>query len=140
MIQRMQSVWLLLAAICGFLSYQLPFFEATNQNADATSGGGSYLDAGFNFFLIILTAISILLAIGTIFSYKNRKLQLKLCIGGAVLSLLIIILFISAMKGLGGSIPSLTSVIVFAVPVFYILAARGIWKDQKLVKSLDKLR
>lgn len=140
MIQRMQSLWLLLAAISGILSFMLPFFETTVQNADATSGGHSDINAGSSFFLTVLSAASIILSVVSIFYYKNRKLQLRLCVIGAGLTLLLVILFISAMKKIGGTIPSLTSVFVFAAPVFYILAARGIWKDQKLVKSLDKLR
>jgi xanthosine utilization system XapX-like protein len=35
---------------------------------------------------------------------------------------------------------ALTSVIVVAVPVLQILAAIGIYKDEKLVKSVDRLR
>jgi hypothetical protein len=35
---------------------------------------------------------------------------------------------------------ALSSLLVFAILAGYIMAARGIWKDEKLVKSLDKLR
>jgi len=35
---------------------------------------------------------------------------------------------------------SLGALLPFAIIVFFILAARGIRKDQKLVKSLDRLR
>jgi hypothetical protein len=35
---------------------------------------------------------------------------------------------------------SLTSLLYLAVPVCLFLAARGIRKDDKLVKSLDRLR
>jgi hypothetical protein len=38
-----------------------------------------------------------------------------------------------------GSI-ALYCIFVFAIIAGYIMAARGIWKDEKLVKSLDKLR
>jgi Domain of unknown function (DUF4293) len=34
----------------------------------------------------------------------------------------------------------LTSALTFAIPVLLVLAARGIRKDQRLVKSLDRLR
>ena len=140
MIQRIQSLWLFLAAAAAALSYKIPFFESTNQSADGTSGLATYLNAGSNFFTLITTGISLLLALVTLFYYKNRKLQLKLASAGIVISLLIIVLFFSAMKKMGGSVPSITSVIVLVAPVFYILAARGIWKDEKLIKSLDRLR
>jgi hypothetical protein len=35
---------------------------------------------------------------------------------------------------------SLYSALSFLVPVFFILAIIGIYKDQKLLKSLDRLR
>jgi hypothetical protein len=138
MIQRQQSLWLLLSTVCSFLSFKLPFFETTIQTE--SSGQTSSLDAGSNFFLLVLTGGSLLLSLITIFLYKDRKLQLRLCYAGMAVSLLIIILFFVAMRKLGGSVPSLTSLFVFAILAGYIMAARGIWKDEKLVKSLDKLR
>jgi hypothetical protein len=35
---------------------------------------------------------------------------------------------------------SLTAVLAFAPPILLILAANGIRKDEKLIKSLDRLR
>lgn len=139
MIQRQQSLWLLLAAVCSFLSFLFPFFGGAEQNATATSGSMSTLNAGSSFFLIILTGGSILLSLITIFLYKDRKLQLKFTLSGLAISILIIVLFFSEIKTLPGVI-ALSSVFVFVIPIFYILAAKGIWKDQKLIKSLDKLR
>lgn len=140
MIQRIQSVWLLLAAVLGVLSYQLPFYEATNQSTDTMSGGVTYVNGGSNLFLVLLTGLTIFLALATIFFYKKRKQQLRMAIVGAVISILLVILNFSAMRQLGGSVPSLTALVVFAIPVLFVLAARGIWKDEKLVESLDRLR
>ena len=36
-------------------------------------------------------------------------------------------------------VSTITSIFVFAIPMLFFLAARGIYKDQKLVKSLDRL-
>lgn len=140
MIQRIQSLWLLLAAVLGVLSYQLPFYEATNQSSDALSGGVTYVNGGSNLFLVLVTGLTIFLALATIFFYKNRKQQLRMTIVGAVISLGLVALHFAAMRKLGGSVPSISSLIVFAIPVFFVLAARGIWKDEKLVESLDRLR
>lgn len=139
MIQRQQSLWLFLAAVCSFLSFLFPFFGGAEQNVSATSGSMSTLNAGSSFFLIILTAGSILLSLITIFLFKNRKLQIRLSLLGLIISVLIIVLFFSEIKLLPGVI-ALSSVFVFIVPVFYILAVRGIRKDEKLIKSLNKLR
>jgi len=137
MIQRQQSLWLLLSTICAFLSYKLPFFSGTKQVNNMTQK--AILDGGTTFFLLVLTGFSLALSLITIFLYKDRKLQLKLCFGGIALSILIIVIYFIEMGKLSGSI-SLSSILVFAILIGYILAARGIWKDEKLVKSLDKLR
>jgi hypothetical protein len=139
MIQRQQSLWLLSAAVCSFLSFIYPFFGGTNQNATATSGTMFTLNGGSNFFLMILTGGSILLSLITIFLFKDRRLQLKLTLAGLVIAVIAIVLYFSEMKKMAGVI-ALSSVFVFIIPICYIMAARGIWKDEKLVKSLDKLR
>jgi Domain of unknown function (DUF4293) len=137
MIQRQQSLWLLLSTACAFLSYMLPFFSGTKQVDNMTQK--AILDGGSSFFLLVLTGISLILSLITIFLYKDRKLQLKLCFAGIGLSILMLIIYFAEMGKLSGSI-SLSAIFVFAIPIGYIMAARGIWKDEKLVKSLDKLR
>ncbi len=139
MIQRQQSLWLLLATICSILSFRFPFYGGASQNATATSGMMSTLYAGSTLFLILITAGSIFVSLVTIFMFKNRKLQLRLTIAGLLLSLGAIALYFLELKKLDGVI-ALSSVFVFMVPICYFMAARGIWKDEKLVKSLDKLR
>ena len=138
MIQRQQSLWLLLSAICAFLTFNFHFYDGTVK--DDAVDKVPYIEAGSSFFLLVLTGASILLSLITIFLYKDRKLQLKLAIGGAVLSLIIIINYFSEMSRFKSGGISLSSIFVFAMLVGYVLAARGIWKDEKLVKSLDKLR
>jgi hypothetical protein len=126
-----------LSTICGFLSFKLPFFAGAKETP--TSGGAAYVDAGSSFFLIVLTAGSIILSLVTIFLFKDRKLQLKLCFAGIVASVLIVIFYFVEIKGLPGAV-ALSAIFAFAIPVGYVMAARCISKDEKLVKSLDKLR
>jgi hypothetical protein len=128
---------LLLSTICAVLSYILPFYSGTRQGN--TGIEKAIIDAGSTYALMILTGISILLSFITIFLYKDRKLQLRLCLAGVLLSVLIIVLYFVEIKNLSGSI-SLSAVFVFAVFVGYIMAAIGIRKDEKLVKALDRLR
>lgn len=139
MIQRQQSLWLLLAAACSVLSFFFPFFGGAEQNLTATSGIMSTINAGSSLFLIILMGGSVILALVTIFLYKDRKMQFRLALAGLAASTLAILLFFSEIKGIPGVI-ALSSVFVFVVPVFYFLAIRGIRKDEKLIKSLNKLR
>lgn len=135
MIQRQQSLWLLLSTISSFLSFKLPFY--TGQLKD---GKYEELDGGSNFFLLVLTGASLILSLITIFLFKDRKMQLKLAIGGAVLALFILILYFTAMRQYEKGSVAFSCLFVFAILAGYIMAVRGIWKDEKLVKSLDKLR
>lgn len=138
MIQRQQSLWLLLAAVASFLSFRHPFY--TGNRMENNSSLFSELEAGSNLFLLVLTGISVLLAVITIFLYKNRKTQLKLAISGIVLSVLLFILYFIEIAKFDNGNFALTAVWVVAILAGYVMATRGIWKDEKLVKSLDKLR
>lgn len=139
MIQRQQTLWLILAVVCSFLSFQYPFY--TGNRIENNSSIYAELDAGSNFFLLILTAISILIGAIAIFLFKDRKTQLKMAIAGIVISIVLLILyFLQVGKFEAGGHFALTCILTILIPLGYIMAARGIWKDEKLVKSLDKLR
>ncbi|MFI5134154.1 MAG: DUF4293 domain-containing protein [Chitinophagales bacterium] len=140
MIQRQQSLWLLLSTIGAFLSYKLPFFSGTQIKKEGLPPVPYDLDAGSNMFLLVFTGASIILSLVTIFLYKDRKLQLRLSLGGVALSLLILIIYFTQMKKFQTGSISLSCLLAFAVFAGYVMAARGIWKDQKLVKTLDRLR
>ena len=138
MIQRFQSLWLLLAAISAFLSFKLPFFSGTKEGVKNLTEK-AIIDGGSTLFLLIATGAALIIALITIFLFKDRKLQLRLCVVGIVISLLMIFLYYNEIRKLSGSI-SLSCIFVFLIPVAFIMAARGIWHDEKLVKSLNKLR
>jgi hypothetical protein len=138
MIQRLQSLWLLLAAVSAFLSFKLPFFSGTKEGVKNLTEK-AIIDGGSTLFLLIATGAALIIALITIFLFKDRKLQLRLCVVGIVISLLIVFLYYNEIRKLSGSI-SLSCIFVFLIPVAFIMAARGIWHDEKLVKSLNKLR
>jgi len=138
MIQRLQSLWLLLAAVSAFLSFKLPFFSGTKEGVKNLTEK-AIIDGGSTLFLLIATGAALIIALITIFLFKDRKLQLRLCVVGIVISLLIIFLYYNEIRKLSGSI-SLSCIFVFLIPVAFIMAARGIWHDEKLVKSLNKFR
>ena len=138
MIQRQQTLWLLLAAVASFLSFRFPFY--TGNIVENNAPRFEELDGGSNFFLLILTGLSILVGAIAIFMFKDRKTQLKLSLGGVVIAVVLLILYFSQLKKFSTGNFALTAIIVFAILISYILAARGIWKDEKLIKSLNKLR
>jgi len=138
MIQRQQSLWLLLSALASFLSFKFPFY--TGNILENNVSRFEELDGGSNFFLLLLTGVSVLIAAVTIFMFKDRKTQSKLTFGGIIISIVLLVVYFSQIKKFTAGNFALTSVLVLAILIGYLMALRGIWKDEKLVKSLDKLR
>jgi uncharacterized protein YebE (UPF0316 family) len=89
---------------------------------------------------LIFTAGLIAGTIAIIFMYKNRKQQMGLTAAAAGLSIINIILYFTELKKFLSGNMALTSVFALAIPVFLVLAINGMRKDEKLVKSLDRLR
>ena len=139
MIQRLQTVWLFLASVFAFMTFKFPFYSGNIVGKDNQAELKKYIAS----FDILTLAITILLGLGcfiTIFLYKNRNLQLRLTITLLVLSILNLIVYFSRLgKFLTGDL-SFAAIFALAIPIFLFLAARGTWKDEKLVKSLDRLR
>ena len=96
--------------------------------------------ASSNFLLLIFTAVLVGGTIYIIFMYKNRKQQMGLTAAAAGLSIINIILYFTELRKFISGNMSLTSILALAIPVFLVLAINGMWKDEKLVKSLDRLR
>ncbi|MDF2187671.1 DUF4293 family protein [Paraflavitalea sp. CAU 1676] len=141
MIQRIQSVWLLLAAAASFLTMKLSFYSG-NIIKEAQPKAFSSLVATDSVLLAITVVATGLLSLVAIFVYKDRKLQLRLSFLALLLSAISVVLFyVQTRKFVPGEGNfDLTAVIALVIPVFIILAIRGIYRDQKLVKSLDRLR
>jgi uncharacterized membrane protein len=136
MIQRIQTLWLLLASICAFASVKLPFYFGSLEVPGPTITITPY----DNFMLLVFVIATALMALVSIFLFSNRSLQIKMCVVGLVLSLANLMHYFLYMKNFKTGGLSLYSILSFLVPVFFILAIRSIYKDQKLLKSLDRLR
>jgi len=141
MLQRIQSVWLLLAALCAAFTYRIAFYSGNKLGTD-NKPVYEKLTASSNFILLITTALLVAGCLYTIFIYRNRKQQLWLAIGAAGLSLINLLIYFSEAKKFLPNENSygLGAVLAIAIPILSVLAARGIWKDEKLVKSVDRLR
>lgn len=139
MIQRVQSLWLLLAAIFGFLTFKLPFYSGS-RTVEGIKQPDVRLDAASQILILVLTGIVILLCFIALFLYKNRKKQLTLIIVNTILSIVLLVLYFLQIQKFETGIISLSCLFTLAIPIFLLLAARGIWKDEKLIKSLDRIR
>ncbi len=146
MIQRIQSIFLLLASGATFGLFGLPFASTS----DVVSKSSIFSDALFNLqdhiALLVIFGLGGLLALVAIFLFKNRKLQLNLSrfalIANVIGLVLAIILFMQDKANLGVAEPNDEAGLYmpFIAVVFLGLALRFISKDEKLVKSMDRLR
>lgn len=135
MIQRIQTLWLSIAVICGIATIKLSFYsglQADNQFYMLTAAG--------NIAILITTLISIILAGIIIFLYKDRRRQMWLCILGALASISSVVLYFLQLKLFLKGTFNLWCVFAFTVPVMYVFAIVGIYRDEKLIKNLNKLR
>ncbi|WP_025741833.1 DUF4293 domain-containing protein [Aquimarina pacifica] len=136
MLQRIQTVYLLLAALAsGVLFIYFPY--AFTQNNDA-------LYVRDEVFLLALFIGSAILSLVSIFLFKNRKLQFVLGRINILLNFILLGVFVYwsltisgetqvSEKGIGMIIPIISIVLV-------VMANKAIKKDENLVKSVDRLR
>ncbi|MBK6894117.1 MAG: DUF4293 domain-containing protein [Flavobacteriales bacterium] len=157
MIQRRQTVFLLLAALCGALTFLFPvdsFLRGDQGFVFRTTGffmadGTPVVDAAVKVpFAPVLALISVLLVV-IVFFYKNRRRQLLLARTANLLTMAVVVfLFITdnsvrAYLAQGGRVEGTFGVsagLPLLMIVFILLAESGIRKDQALVKSMDRLR
>lgn len=138
-LQRIQSVYLLLASLVGSSLFALPFATAPAEKEGILMDG--YLNINDHIALIVLTIIVVLISLGTIFLYNNRVLQMNLGKLNIVLAIALLgisgYLFstIQAVATIGGGL----FVPIVAI-VFIVLANKNIQKDEKLVRDSDRLR
>ena len=136
MIQRIQSVWLLLASVLSFLTLKVSFYSGTflpdNQYHQ--------LNGTDNILLMIATIALGVVTLLTIFLYKTRVIQLRLCIIGIVLDLLLIYFYFRAIQNYSQGTFSITAVAHLLILIALIFSARGINKDEKLINDSDRLR
>lgn len=139
MIQRQQTLWLLLAVACSVLSFLYPVYTGQKMEENNVLIFDQLM-AGSHFGLLILTGASILIGGIAIFMFKDRKTQVKLSIAGIAIAVFLLILYFLQVKTFQNGNFALTSLFLLGIPAGYIMATKGIMKDEKLVKSLDKLR
>src|ERR1700730_17384307 len=130
MIQRIQSFWLLLAAVAGFLSMKFPFYTGNL----VTDNAYIKLTAVENIPILILTVLSIVLSLITIFLFKDRKRQTGFTLLNIFISIIIIVLYFLQLKNFSQGSFSLACLFVFALPVFLILALVSVRRDEKIIK------
>lgn len=141
MIQRIQTLWLIVVALCAFATYTLTLYVGTT-----VEGAEKVLQLGNDFILVIPIIALGLLAIINLFLFKNRKLQFRLSILGMFLSIGFIFLEYFRVESfkidnvIQTGTYQLGALLPIVMVIFFFLAARGIYRDTKLIKSMDRLR
>lgn len=138
MIQRIQSVWLLLAGVFDAMTFRFPFYSG-DWMEDAVPAVVD-LNAQSTIWFTILSVMAGALALATIFLFRNRKLQLKLIYLGIFLSIVLLTLYFLEIGDFYSGNIALWAIFYFAILISFILAARGVRSDEKLVRSMDRLR
>lgn len=154
MIQRIQTLFLFFVIILSiiFLSGSIISFTDTNEILTKIPLLGIFNSSDSQVDELILkslplTAISIiiaLLALITIFLFKQRKVQLLILIFALILEILVIAYLGYYTSTIAKIAEELNLGIKSGIPVLnlvlLLLAYRGIKKDENLVKSYDRLR
>lgn len=140
---------MLLAVICAVLTFSLPFYQGNvvvgkyGHELRGLTAWPHYINGTSGSILITIVTVVLIVGIGwNIFNYKNRGRQFWIALVLIVLSLVNILLYWvhSGKPDFEEGGFSLAALLSLAIPVLLIMAARGIRKDEKLVKSADRLR
>lgn len=151
MIQRIQSVWLLLAAIVMSALFYTSVYKviipsAVDMPAKMVYDYTSVVSIKNNFLALGLAGASSLLSLVTIFLFKNRKQQISLTWLNILLCIALEFWLYVGFSKFQNSYPEnggniFIGMFLPVITVFLLLLAlRGLRKDQKLIKSLDRLR
>jgi glucan phosphoethanolaminetransferase (alkaline phosphatase superfamily) len=151
MIQRIQSIYLLIAALLTGLMIFLPLAQFSAANGMISLGAFSTTSAipGFvpqnTIVLAILSGLSALLSLVTIFMYKKRTSQSMMISVNMFLEIILlaaILFYVFSVAGKLGAEYKFLYPTVFPLVswIFLFLALRGVKKDENLVRSLDRIR
>jgi hypothetical protein len=155
MLQRIQSIYLLLACLALYALFLFPF--AHNVYIDGKPAtimitgvfedvNGARAHTQFFVALTVATAIIGLIPLSIIFFYKNRKRQIALSYSAILVIIGYSFWMAQTVKSAMGSIQLDTHnwgiglFLTSLSSLFIIMAVKAIQRDEKLVKSADRLR
>ena len=143
-LQRWQTVFLLLAAIAMAVFTFMPVMGLVTDNGNITLSAMGCAEGGVSSLgLLVMDCLVVLLSLVTIFKYRDLKLQQRLC--KVIIMLLIVIIVDIAVMWLmqrGQAIAVLTPWVALPfVALFFTIWARGrIKADRKLLSDSERIR
>lgn len=143
-LQRIQSLYLLLAAILMSIFTFMPVISLVNDGGEFLVG--AVTTNGVNqqsYLLLILDLLIVALSLVTIFKFKNLKKQISFC---SILLLLVITLLVCIgvmmvmQKGIAIAIVQWPIAFPFVAMVLVTLARSGMKHDKKVLSDSERIR
>lgn len=155
MIQRIQSLYLLVSVIISAVIFFLPLGYLGDQNTlEYTVCGFFYIESGellsFNIILSSILSLTLLLQLISIFLFRKRSLQAML-VQITLITLLIFVVIALLHQDMFPVIhESITTdkgisfnwnvALIFIPWIFSYMALKGIKKDEALIRSVNRMR
>ncbi len=150
MIQRIQSLWLLCAALILLFTLFIPYAMQSSSTTDTDIVTQVSINNRSQLWLTIATTLGAFASLFTIFMFKNRPLQMKLTLLCILLTLLTGTgmlyttfqqdLNFTLAVGLVGNKLYIGILLPLLSSLLLLMAYRAIRADEKLIKSVDRLR
>lgn len=157
MIQRIQTLYLLIIVVLGTMACFMPLMEIFDSSYAwlgqlkalgiiSLNEEGSRVFSHFTFGLFLMSVLVPMIACLTIFLYKRRMVQIRLLVFDLLLMIgyyaLLVWSCYSAYNLVGGEARSITIASAFMLVniILNFMAIHRIRKDEALVRSLDRLR
>ena len=154
MIQRIQTIYLLLAAALTACTTFLSLGTFSTGTEEFTLRAFGLKDAEgatvqSTIYMGILLTLALAVAVVTIFLFKRRLLQIRMCVvemillvGAQAMTAIYYYLSCRVLSSVEFQAHSLKLPLVFPVIalIFTFLAARAIFRDEMLVRSVDRIR
>lgn len=141
MIQRVQTLWMLLSSIAAALIWIVPVFGGL-----AADGTARICSIRENLLIMFLVALAVIIPFINMFLFKARPTQKKLVVVNMLLAAAILgaeYFFVAAFKKEFGIVQGnwqLSAVLPFFIILFMVFAYRGIRQDEQLLSNADRMR
>jgi hypothetical protein len=143
MIQRVQTVWLLLSLACCVLLFFIPVWESSSP----APLGMDEIGANSHLFLLPFAVLLVVSHLVTIFLFGKRKLQMKFCMANILLYLIFFVLALTFIQQENNVLSNFHlnefksgALLPLIGIILNVRARRGIRKDEELIRSMDRLR
>lgn len=151
MLQRKQSLFLLLAVIFNIVCLMMPVGELVPDGLGVNSviynlwikdgnGAASFVSAPLFAILLIETVLSVF----TIFRYNNRKQQIKMCSWNMLLLVVWYLAYVAVYMTNKEAGESLKLCFSFILPLVSLIltymARRGVKADEALIRAAERIR